>query len=77
MRFLPKGNAAAYLIAVLIGIAVVIMGMKGLAPGKNTILVLFGAVMIVGGIMGFYRQVQKDRETPPEDGPDGGKDGKK
>ena len=70
MRLLPKGNASAYLIAVLIGIAVIIMGVKGLAPGKNTILILFGVVMIVGGAMGFVRKLQESKQapdTPPED----------
>lgn len=67
MRFLPKGNSAAFVIAILIGLAAVYLGVRGLAGDKNSIMIAFGGVMIAGGALSLADAAKKRRAKGEDD----------
>lgn len=66
---LPKGNTAAYLIAIAIGAACLYFGLHAGLTKKTALPVLFGAVMVLGGIFGLIDLLKKRRKTAGQ--PDG------
>lgn len=60
---LPKGTPTAYLLAIAIGAACLYFGLHTGLTIKTALPVLFGAVMVLGGIFGLLDLQKKRRQA--------------
>ncbi|MBQ7491563.1 MAG: hypothetical protein IJT76_03045 [Clostridia bacterium] len=60
---LPKGTTAAYLLAIIIGAACLYFGLRAAITTKTALLLLFGAVMVLGGVFGLTDLSKKRRQA--------------